>query len=143
MITSSVSLRSRFPHARALLEEALARALAETGRKIAERTRENMTPGHFLDSGLSQEETRWEQLTPTSGQVHIPTAYAAYAEFGTTHMAPRPVLRPAIDQTWPASLYGYWGYAMRGLSSSGIQVLPEIDVVQPAGPVLDHKGVLP
>lgn len=132
LITSSVTLHSRFPHATSLLHEALARALAQTGRKIAERTREGMTPGHFLDSGVSQDETRYEQLTTTSGQVHIPTDYAGDAEYGTHAMEARPVLRPAVAATWPATLHGYWGQAMAGLKAGEQQVLPEIDQPGPA-----------
>lgn len=143
-VPSSVVLKSRFPHATALLHDALTRALAQTGRTIAERTREEMTPGHFLDTGLSQQETVWEQLTPTSGQVHIPTDYAAYAEFGTAHTAARPVLRPAIDRTWPATMHGNWGWAMRGLSQSGRQVLPPTDTPRPPGqPVSRGQGGQP
>ncbi len=96
------------------LEQEAADALAKTGQRIAELARENMTPGHFYDTGLSQDETRYEQLTETSGQVHIPTDYAAYPEFGTIHMAPRPVLGPAIDACWPSVMIGYWSAAKRG-----------------------------
>lgn len=106
--TSNVTLTSNFAGARVELLERLARTLAATGEDIAEQTRMNMTPNHFLDTGLSQDETRYEQLGPLKGQVHVPTDYAAYPEFGTSRMAPRPVLTPAIMLHWPAKLHEHW-----------------------------------
>lgn len=125
MIRSNVVLRSHFGLARQIMVDRARRAVAETGRQIAERTRENMTPGHFLDTGLSQDETRWEQLTEDSGQVHIPTDYASAPEFGTVHMAARPVLLPAIMELWPDALHKNWRRA---------DALPEIN---PPGPAMD------
>lgn len=107
--TPSVTLTNNFTLAKAELLERLARTIAATGEDIAQQTRENMGPkGHFYDTGLSQDETRYEQLGPLKGQVHVPTDYAAYPEFGTSRMAPRPVLTPAIMLHWPAKLHEHW-----------------------------------
>lgn len=108
MATSSVRLTNRFKQSEATIREYLARTICATGKQIAEETQANMTPGHFLDSGLSQENTQWEQLTELSGQVHIATDYAAFPEFGTAGMVARPALHPAIDAVWPDRLERNW-----------------------------------
>lgn len=108
MITGSVKLTNHMGLGKAFVLDHLARTVAETGRDITESTRENMTPGHFLDKGLSQDETRWSQVSPLAGAVQVPTDYAAYPEFGTSRMAPRPALTPAIAQHWPATLHRNW-----------------------------------
>jgi hypothetical protein len=108
MFKASCTLKNNFAGAREAVLEQFARTIAATGEDIAEQTRENMTPNHFLDTGLSQDETRWEQLSRFAGQVHIPTDYALWPEVGTAHMAPRPVLTPACMQHFPARLYEHW-----------------------------------
>jgi hypothetical protein len=108
MITGSVKLTNRMGLGKAFVLDHLARTVAETGRDIAQTTRENMTPGHFLDTGLSQDQTRWSQVSPLAGAVQVPTEYAAYPEFGTSRMAARPVLVPAILQHWPSTLHKNW-----------------------------------
>ena len=112
-MSSMVRLRGNWAAADILIIQA-ADAMAATGADIAENARENMTPGWFFDTGLSQDETRYEQLTETSGQVHIPTDYSAYPEFGTIHQEPHPVLGPAIDTMWPASIAQHWDEARLG-----------------------------
>lgn len=107
-ITGAVTIKNNFALGKIAVLEHFSRAIAATGEDIAQTARELMTPGHFLDTGLSQDETRWEQLGTLNGQVHIPTAYAAYPEFGTAHMAPRPVLTPAVMYHWPSTLYRHW-----------------------------------
>jgi hypothetical protein len=139
MFSSHVTVGSKIPQVKGAMLEALARALAMTGKAIADQTKATMQPGHFLETGLSQETTLYEQRTTTSGQVHIPTSYAAYPEFGTVHMAPRPVLMPAIQAKWPTSLYGYWGQAMKGLAS-GQQVLPATPAPGAPTPPIDPAG---
>lgn len=109
MISGSARLTNRFGLAIALATEQLARTVAQTGRDIAQSTRENMHPEHyFYDTGLSQDETRWSQISPLSGAVQVPTEYAAYPEFGTSRMAARPALTPAIMQHWPSTLHKNW-----------------------------------
>ena len=131
MATSSVRLTNRFKAGRATIRDYLARTITATGKQIAEQTRQNMTPGHFLDTGLSQETTKWEQLEPLAGQVHIPTAYAAYPEYGTSHMAARPALTPAIEALWPEQLERNWRAA---------PLLPAADAPGPPGPAIDKDG---
>lgn len=109
----NVKLKANWAAADVLIRAA-ADALAATGQDIAEKAREAMTPGHFFDTGLSQDETRYEQLTDTSGQVHIPTDYSAYPEFGTVRLSPRPVLGPAVDECWPERLHTHWDEARHG-----------------------------
>lgn len=108
MFSGSAKFKNNFKGGTAFVLEHLARTVAATGEDIAEQTRENMHPGFFLDTGLSQDETRWEQLDKLSGQIHIPTAYAAYPELGTARMAPRPVLIPAIMMHFPSKLHEHW-----------------------------------
>ena len=112
-MSSFVRLRGNWAAA-AVLIEAAANAMAATGQDIAEAAREAMVPNHFFMTGLSQDETRYEQTDVLAGQVHIPTDYAAYPEFGTDKMEPRPVLGPAIDTMWPASLGQHWDEARAG-----------------------------
>ena len=131
MATSSVRLTNHFHQAAAAVRDYLARTITATGKDIAEKTRENMVPHHFLDTGLSQETTRWEQLGELNGQVHIPTAYAAYPEYGTSHMAPRPALTPAIEALWPEQLERNWRDA---------PLLPAADAPGPPGPAIDKDG---
>jgi hypothetical protein len=106
--TPNVTLTNNVGLAKAELLERLARTIAETGEDIARQTRQNMTPHHFYDTGMSQDETRWEQLGPLHGQVHIPSAYAAYPEFGTRRYAARPALTPAVMLLWPSALHRHW-----------------------------------
>jgi hypothetical protein len=108
MIKGSATLKNNFAGGTAFVLDHLARTVAATGEDIAQATREEMTPGHFLDTGLSQDETRWEQLERFSGQIHVPTNYASAPEFGTVHMAPRPVLVPAIMMHFPSKLHEHW-----------------------------------
>ncbi len=131
MATSSMRLTNRFKGSTLIVREYLARTISATGKDIAEATRENMTPGHFLDTGLSQDQTRWEQLEELAGQVHIPTEYAAYPEFGTAHMAPRPALTPAVEAVWPEQLHRNWIAA---------PLLPPADAPEPPGPAIDKNG---
>ena len=128
MAGSSVRLQRRFDLARTEVLARLARVVTKTGEDIAEATRTFMVPGNFFYSGLSRDGaetgpapaaekaraaaaagdqvgTAWEQLGPLRGQVHVRTPWAAYPEFGTVHMAPRPALTPAIAQEWPAAAY--------------------------------------
>lgn len=125
MINAGMKMSLRFAAAKLIMVDRARRAVAQTGKDIAEQTKANMSPGHFLDTGLSQETTQWEQLTEDGGQVHIPTDYAAYAELGTVHMAARPVLTPAIMQLWPDAIHKNWRKA---------DTLPAID---PPGPAMD------
>jgi hypothetical protein len=136
---SSVTVRSRFPAARAVVVEAASRAVAATGRAITADARRRMSPGYFYDTGLSSRETVWEQLSPIRGQVHIPTVYAAYPEFGTAHTGARPVLRPAIAALWPSALYGFWRQAQAGLRASR-QVLDPLDPPGPPGAPIDRTS---
>lgn len=127
MPQSSVRLTNRFAASRLIVRDYLARTITATGKDIAEQTRNNMVPNHFLDTGLSQENTQWEQLGELEGQVHIATDYAADPEFGTVTMAARPVLRPAIMQVWPDQLQRNWRAA---------PLLPKADPPGPPGPVV-------
>ena len=108
LVNANVKSSLRFQLVKLLVLEHARRAIGQTGKEIAEQTRENMTPGHFLDTGLSQETTQWEQLDADGGQVHIPTEYAAYPELGTSTMEARPVLIPAIMQLWPERIHKNW-----------------------------------
>jgi hypothetical protein len=108
LVNAGVAVSLRFRVAKLLMLEHARRAIAQTGREIADQTKANMTPGHFLDTGLSQATTQWEQLSADGGQVHIPTEYAAYPELGTSRMAARPVLMPAILQLWPDRIHANW-----------------------------------
>ena len=108
MATSYVRITSRFPAVIALEKDKAARAIAATGRDITETAKALMTPNHFYDSGLSQETSQWTQTSHEGGAVQIPTEYSSYPEFGTVKMDPRPVLTPAIDQHWPATVLKHW-----------------------------------
>jgi hypothetical protein len=99
-----------------------------------------MHPGYFEDTGLSKETTAYEQLTPTSGAAHIPTRYASGPEFGTAHMAARPVLRPAVAAQWPTALFRLWAQARSGFHLGGRQVLPKAPAPGPLRPPIDRQG---
>ena len=127
----SVTFLNRIPEARALVLARFSRVITRTGEDIADATKVQMYPGHFLYSGLSRDAdltgpasdaemaraeaaladsglpggTQWEQQTPLKGIVHVATPWAAFAELGTEHMAPRPALTPAIAEQWPDALY--------------------------------------
>ena len=107
-VTSYVRITSRFAAVAAEEIDRAARAIAATGRDMAQSAKDGMTPNHFLDSGLSQETTQWTQTSHEGGAVQIPTEYAAFPEYGTVRMDPRPVLTPAIDQHWPATVLKHW-----------------------------------
>ena len=132
MKAAGVNLRSYFPVVTPRVIERAMAAVAATGQDIAEATREAMTPGYFYETGLSQDETRYEQIEPLKGVVHIPTDYAAYPELGTVHMAPRPVLQPAIDQCWPSKLEEHAAEARSGMLPPAPAPHPMIDPISQA-----------
>jgi hypothetical protein len=140
LVQSSVVVRSRFPAARAVVVEAAVRTVAATGQAIVDDATSRMHPGYFEDTGLSKETTAYEQLTPTSGAAHIPTRYASGPEFGTAHMAARPVLRPAVAAQWPTALFRLWAQARSGFHLGGRQVLPTAPAPGPLRPPIDRQG---
>ena len=122
MIRASCTLTNHFGVAKAALTDHLARTLSETSRDIAQSTRENMRPGWFLDTRLSQDETRALRIALLIFLVQVPTAYALFPEQGTVRQAAHPVLIPAIMQHWPSSLERHW--AVAGLPDAGPIVSP-------------------
>ena len=100
----TVTMRKNFTLARRLVIDRAMAVVAATGEDIAEYAQLLMVPGHFYETGQSEDETRYEQLTRRTGVVHLAMDYDAYPELGTIHMAPRPVLQPAIDWAWPHRL---------------------------------------
>lgn len=131
MATSGVRLTNRFVASRLIIRDRFARTICATGKDIAHATTENMYPGHFEDTSLSKETTMWEQLDELAGQIHVPTAYAAYPELGTSTMAPRPALLPAVESEWPSALHRNWAMA---------DALPPADPPGPPGPAIDKNG---
>jgi hypothetical protein len=139
VVQSTVVIKVQFAIAEAALIEMARRAVAQTGRRVATQAQQAMVPGHFYDTGLSQQNTRWEQLSANGGQVHIATDYAAYPELGTHQMAPRPVLGPAMTG---AALVCETLAAAAGmaLGAGRGQTLPPPGAIQPPGAPVSRVG---
>ena len=78
----------------------------KTGRTYKRRgvTHTASAPGQApaTDTGrLASVGVLFEQVGPVSVTVGSPLVYAAYLEYGTTRMAPRPVWRPAVEAMTP------------------------------------------
>lgn len=122
----TVTLKNNFGLARAQVLDHFARTIMATARDIEQATKQNMTPGHFLLSSLSQQTTTSRRTGPYSAIIQVPTQYAWFPEKGTKRMAPRPVLTPACMLCFPSRLYQHWDEA----------ILPD------AGPILGRMGPL-
>jgi hypothetical protein len=77
-----------------------------TGRTYQRRgiTHTASAPGQApaTDTGrLASVGVLFEQVGPVSVTVGSPLVYAAYLEYGTTRMAPRPAWRPAVEAMTP------------------------------------------
>jgi HK97 gp10 family phage protein len=76
-----------------------------TGRTYQRRgvTHTASAPGQApaTDTGRLANSVTFEQAGPVSVTVGSALIYAAYLEYGTTRMAPRPVWRPAVEDMAP------------------------------------------
>jgi HK97 gp10 family phage protein len=77
----------------------------KTGRTYQRRgvTHTASAPGQApaTDTGRLANSITFEQVGPVSVTVGSALIYAAYLEYGTTRMAPRPVWRPAVEAMTP------------------------------------------
>jgi HK97 gp10 family phage protein len=127
-LSGATTFTSRIGLAGPMVLALLKTVIDGTGEAIATQTRENMVPGNFYLTGLSRDAsltgpateaeqqravaaagdnigTTYESTGPLEGEVRVKTPWAAFAEFGTTKMAARPAMRPAVDQCWPDKVY--------------------------------------
>ena len=77
----------------------------KTGRTYQRRgvTHTSSAPGQApaTDTGRLANSITFEQVGPVSVTVGSALIYAAYLEYGTTRMAPRPAWRPAVEAMTP------------------------------------------
>lgn len=100
-LSAEVRLKSRLPLVARLFHARLQATLTATGEDLAAAVRANMYPGHAYETGYMHDHTAWEPTGDLAGQVHVDAPYAGFVEFGTSRMAPRPFLTPALAADWP------------------------------------------
>ena len=85
--------------------EAEVKALLQTPGSGETYTRGSVThvasaPGQppAIDTGTLINSVQVDEATPVQAIIATHTDYAEYLEFGTSHMAPRPYMRPPLDE---------------------------------------------